>query len=73
MTLEQLNKKKWRYITAIEALTELVEHGDEDQEKLQSMIDYFSQKRSDAHADFLVSKNIHEMQVIDVDCVTGNQ
>jgi len=70
--LEQLNKKLGRYDMAIEAIAELIENGDESETYLVIIKD-FKSKRSLAESDFLQQRKINEMQVKDVDCVTGNQ
>jgi hypothetical protein len=71
MLLEQLQKKQWRYDTAIEALTELIEHGDETESYLP-IIEDFKKKRSQANTDFLKQREINEIQVKSVEQVTGN-
>lgn len=35
MNQNQLQKKQWRYDTAIEALQELIDHGDEEKKPLK--------------------------------------
>lgn len=65
-------KKMWRYDTVIEALLELIEHGDEPLLAWEKQINYFKHKKDEAHQEHRKQLEINQIQVKDIELVTNN-
>jgi hypothetical protein len=70
--LSKLNKQRWRYDAAIEALQELVEQ-DNEIEPVKSMITYLKEKKQKVFAQWKEQNDINDIQVRDVQQVSHLQ
>jgi hypothetical protein len=68
--LKQLNDRRWRYDTAIEALTELVEN-DNEIEPVKTMITYLKEKKTIAFNEWKQQSDLNDIQVIGVEEVSN--
>lgn len=72
MNQNQLQKKQWRYDTAIEALQELIAHGDEEKKTFEKIIKDLETKRFEANTEYKKQLMLNDIHVQGVEFITSS-